>query len=122
MGRSPSTDRRRHAEWKGRFAEHLCAIYLGLKGYRILHRRFKSQVGEIDLIAKRGNVLVFLEVKSRKSVRDALYAVTPKQRARIERAASAYRAKYTYLADCQCRFDVMVVKNGWLPVHIRQAW
>lgn len=117
-----SSDKRRSAELSGRWAERLCAVYLVLKGYAILDHRFKTRVGEIDLIAKRGNTIAFVEVKARKSADDALQAVSRSQRERIERAASLFLAQNKRFAACDCRFDVMAPKRRGLPLHLRGAW
>jgi putative endonuclease len=77
---------RRAAEQRGRGAELLCLWQLRLKGYRILARRYKTPVGEIDLIARRGRVLAAIEVKARADLDLAGEAITPRQRHRISRA------------------------------------
>src|SRR5436309_111397 len=74
----------------GLSAESRAAAYLVAKGYRIMARRFRSGVGEIDIIARRRNTIVFVEVKARASLNDAAYAVTAHQQARIIAAAEAW--------------------------------
>ncbi len=102
--------------------ESLAAWCLRLKGYRVLARRSKHHVGEIDLIARRGGVLAFVEVKARADAASAIESITRTQRRRIERAALAYMARSPGLADCQPRFDVVLVTpRGW-PRHIPDAW
>ena len=71
----------------GLSAESRAAAWLMAKGYRILAKRFKTPHGEIDLVAKKRNLLVFVEVKARARLDDAAYAVTPRQQARIIDAA-----------------------------------
>jgi len=73
-------------ERAGRFAEAAAAWHLRLRGFRILARRFATPVGEIDLVAQRGNLLVFVEVKRRATVTDAVAALLPLQQTRIARA------------------------------------
>lgn len=106
--------------------EALAAWALRLKGYRVLARRSKHHVGEIDLIVQRGKVLVFVEVKSRRDVASAIEAITSNQRRRIERAAQAFVQRTPALARCDWRFDVMVVGPGALggvwPRHLPDAW
>jgi len=82
-----SISRRRNAEQRGQRAEVLAGIYLQLKGYRILERQFRSKAGEIDLIARRGRRIAFVERKARATQEQAAWAVTPRQQARIARAA-----------------------------------
>jgi len=65
----------------GLSAEARAAAYLMAKGYRILAKRFRTPVGEIDLVARRRNVVVFVEVKARATLDDAAYAVTPRSSA-----------------------------------------
>src|SRR5215467_5803054 len=74
----------------GLSAESRAAAYLIAKGYRIVARRFRSGVGEIDIIARRRGTIVFVEVKARSSLDEAAYAVTPQQQARIIAAAEAW--------------------------------
>lgn len=105
---------------KGILAEYCAAIMLLLKGYWIRERRYKTPWGEIDLIATKGDSLVFVEVKRRKSLLKGLEAITPHQQRRIENAGQAYRVsskvktKYT-------RLDVVVVTPTWIH-HIYDAW
>src|SRR5690606_797752 len=86
-GRDPQ---RRAAEVRGRVAETAAVLRLRLAGWRILARRWRVPVGEVDLIARRGAILAFVEVKARRDLADALSAVTPAQQDRIARAAAAY--------------------------------
>src|SRR6185369_1488712 len=97
----------------GRFAELLCVIRLRLTGWRIVSRRMKAArgtgLGEIDIVARRGRVLAFIEVKARPSRDDGLLAVTPHQQQRIMRAAELFLARHADLGALDVRFDVMVV-------------
>lgn len=103
-------------------AEGLCALWLRLKGYRILERRFRVGVGEIDIVAMRGTALVFVEVKARPTLADAADAVGSRQRARIRRAAAVFLARHPHLASCDLRFDLMLVTPRGRPRHIVDAW
>lgn len=113
------------AERRGRFAETLCVWSLRLRGWKILARRLTGKrglgVGEIDIVAKRGKVIAFIEVKARARREDALDAVTGAQRLRIARAAEVFLARYPGGETCDIRFDVMTVTRG-LPVHLEDAW
>ncbi len=113
---------RRKAERAGRLAETLCVWLLRLKGYRVLARDLRTPVGEIDIIARRGRLVVAVEVKRRAVARAALEAVQARQRRRIARAFSAFLAHRPALAALGQRFDVMVVVPRALPRHIKDAW
>jgi putative endonuclease len=110
---------RRRAERRGRRAEAVAAWGLRLKGYRILARRYRTPVGEIDLVAGRGRVIAFVEVKSRATLADAAEAVTAAGRRRIARAAAAWLAAHPSAAGRDLRFDVIVAAPRRLPRHLR---
>src|SRR6202521_6366075 len=74
----------------GLSAEARAAAYLMAKGYRILAKRFRTPYGEIDIVARRRNLLAFIEVKARPSLDEAAYAVTARQQQRIVDAAQAW--------------------------------
>jgi len=120
-----TADARLAAERRGRFAETLCVLSLRLRGWRILARRLAgrrgSGVGEIDIVARRGRVLAFIEVKARASETAALESVGGAQRARIARAAEIYIARMEKADACEVRFDVMTV-SGLIPFHLADAW
>jgi len=120
------TPARRQAEAVGRRAESVAALYLRFLGWRILARRFRSGrgsgAGEVDIIARRGEVLAFIEVKARASVADALEAVTPTQQARIARGAEAWLQCNPAQGDAAVRFDVIAVPRGRRPLHLADAW
>jgi len=114
---------RRQTAWAfGRAAETMAALLLRLKGYRIIRRGHRSGVGEIDIIAKRGGLLVFVEVKARAGLRAAAEALGPNQRRRIERAAEAFLAGHPEYSGCDVRFDLMLVAPLRLPRHLAGAW
>ncbi|MEO1252360.1 MAG: YraN family protein [Pseudomonadota bacterium] len=115
------TDARRRHESAGRRAEWIAAAYLALKGYRILHRRFRAPTGEVDIIAKRGGVLAMIEVKKRARIEDAIAAVPYRGRRRIERAADAFVARHPGLAECALRYDIVAIAP-WRVRHLRAAW
>jgi len=115
-------DGRRRAWRLGWLAEGLCALVLRLKGYRILARRWRSAAGEIDIIARRGRVLAFVEVKARRDGSAAAEAVAPRQRRRIARAAQAFAAGHPGVAGLDWRFDAMLVTRRGLPCHLKDAW
>ena len=112
---------RKAAEKSGRFAESLAALYLQLKGYRILARRSRTALGELDLIAQKGRRIIMVEVKKRRSLAAALDAVTAKQRQRIERAALLWLQKNHKMNE-SVRFDVIAIVPWRFPTHIKDAW
>jgi putative endonuclease len=107
---------------KGRRAELLAEILLRVKGYRILKRRFRSGQGEIDLVAKRGGVVAFIEVKYRVNADAALESVGERQRRRVAGAAGAFIAQHPVYAKLTSRFDIIIVTNALLPRHLLNAW
>lgn len=113
---------RRVAERRGKSAELLCLWQLRLKGYRILARRYKTPVGEVDLIARRGAVLAAIEVKARADFDSAGEAITPRQRQRISRALAHFLGRRPDLAALAARFDVMLVAPRRWPRHLVDAW
>ena len=114
------TSSRKRAEKAGRRAEKLCEFWLRLKGYRILAIRHKSPVGEIDIIARRGNVMVAVEVKNRTDRATALHAITPRQQNRIARALEAFAGRINHKG--YLRFDLMVVEGRFKITHLKDAW
>jgi putative endonuclease len=103
-------------------AESRAAAYLLAKGYRIVARRFKTPVGEVDIVARRRDVLVFVEVKARNTLDDAAYAVLPRQQQRIAAAAGAWLAAHPEDAESAIRFDAILVAPRSLPRHIPAAF
>ena len=109
---------RSRAESRGRRAETLAAWFLRLKGYRILSRRYKTPAGEIDLIARRGRTIVFVEVKQRRDDRAAIEAVTAAARKRIARAAGLWLSRHPAASGFDQRFDVILALPRRLPRHL----
>jgi putative endonuclease len=97
-------------------------MFLVAKGFRILARRWKSPVGEIDIIARRRSLLVFVEVKARERFDDAAWSVTDRQRLRIAAAAEAWLARYADSRIRDIRFDAILVAPGRIPRHITSAF
>jgi putative endonuclease len=111
---------RAEREAQGRRGEWLAAWYLRLNGWRILARRIKTPRGEIDLIARRGAVVAFLEVKWRARAADLDTAIDPWRLRRVAAAAEAVAARYVRAGDDQ-RIDVLLLAPGRLPRHIVNA-
>lgn len=108
-------------ERAGRRAEWLAATLLQLKGYAVLARRYKAAGGEIDIVARKGGVCVHVEVKARPTIEEALEAVTPRARRRIEQAARSFAARHPRFSADAVRYDVIAVA-GWRVRHVRDAW
>jgi putative endonuclease len=106
----------------GLSAESRAAAYLVAKDYRILARRWKSPVGELDIVARRRRTLIFVEVKARASLDAAAEAVLPRQRQRIAAAAEAWLATYPDPKIMEMRFDAILVAPGKLPRHVESAF
>jgi putative endonuclease len=106
----------------GLSAESRAAALLVAKGYRIVARRWKSPVGEIDIIARRRRVLAFVEVKARERLDDAADCLSGRQRERIVAAARAWLARHPDDATADIRFDAILVAPRSIPRHIPAAF
>lgn len=123
MSRDISVNKRRVQAWRrGLTGERLASVLLFLKGYRILERRFKTPLGEIDLIAARGRWLVFIEVKVRDTLPQALESISKKNRQRVLNAARWYLARHPHDHAPFLRFDVIVLSPPFSIRHIQNAW
>ena len=92
------------------------------KGHRIAARRWKTPVGEIDIVARRRRDLVFVEVKARENLDDAAEAVTERAKQLIIAAGEFWLASHPDDAQCFIRVDVILVAPGKLPRHIANAF
>ena len=120
--KAPPDPKRVAAFHSGISAESRAAAMLLVKGYRILARRYRSPAGEIDIVARRRNALVFVEVKTCASYEEAVEAVTEQQRRRIVRAAECWLAQRPQDGEGDVRFDVVIITPGKLPQHIPGAF
>lgn len=111
---------RRTAERRGRTAETVAAWYLRLRGFGILARRVRTPAGEIDLVARRGRLLVFVEVKARPTLDAAAESLGPRQRKRLADAAAIWLAGHRHAGAI--RFDVLLVAPWSVPRHIVDAF
>jgi len=121
MGRRPAAARRR-AHLFGLRAEAIAALLLGLKGYRVLARRFSVSGGEIDLVVLRGQTIAFVEVKARDDLDDAASAILETKRRRISRAARVWLARNPWAAGATLRGDAVFIAPGRLPRHLVAAY
>ncbi len=106
----------------GLSAESRAAAFLIAKGYRILSRRFRTPVGEVDIVCGRRNTLVFVEVKARNSLDDAAEAVTGRNRQRVVAAAEYWLSQNPDDVNRDIRFDAVLVAPGKMPRHIAGAF
>lgn len=110
---------KQRAERAGRRAETLVALYLRLMGHRILAQRFKTRAGEIDLIARRGKTLVFIEVKQRAKAEHSVDPVTARSEERIIRAGEVFLSRNARYVEegFALRYDVVIVTGTWRIRH-----
>ena len=106
----------------GLSAESRAAAYLMAKGYRTLAKRFRTPHGEIDIVARRRNLIAFVEVKARATLDDAAFAVTPRQQQRIIDAAQGWLVAHPEHAEFEMRFDAMLIAPKRLPRHVLAAF
>lgn len=120
-GRPSRSATRRQANRRGQAAEALAAVYLTVAGHRIVARRFKTPVGEIDLIAIRRGRIAFVEVKQRATIADCEAAITGETRQRVRRAADWWLSKHPRYQSFDIGFDLMFVPSWRRPVYLRDA-
>jgi putative endonuclease len=113
---------RRRAHLFGLRAESVAALLLRLKGYQVIARRFAAAGGEIDLVARRGATIAFVEVKARDDLDAAAGAITESKRRRIGRAARVWLARNPWAAALNLRGDAVFVAPGRLPRHLASAY
>jgi len=106
----------------GLSAESKASAWLIAKGYRILARRFRTPYGEIDIVARRRDLLAFVEVKARANLDDAAYSVTPQQQQRIIAAAQAWLMAHPEHNELDMRFDAILIAPKHLPKHLMAAF
>lgn len=114
--------KRQKARRAGLRAEAIASWWLRLKGYRILDRNLRTPLGEIDIVARRGDTVAIVEVKQRSSAETAGTAVPDAQQKRLAKAARWLIAARPTLLTLTIRFDVVLVMPHRFPVHIPDAW
>lgn len=115
--------RSRQAAYRhGHVAEAVAMLVLLAKGFRPIARRYKTPLGEVDLIVKRGRTLAFVEVKARAQREEALDSVGPAAERRIVDAADLWLAKHPAAAGFDLRYDLVVVTPWRLPLHLADAF
>ena len=122
MADGEATLRRRKALRRGWAAEYIAAVFLMLKGYRILALRYKTKLGEIDIIARKGDLVVFIEVKARGDEMDAINAVSYASQNRIRAASDLWLARQRDYAILSQRYDIVAILPRKLPRHFPDAF
>ncbi|WP_370153603.1 YraN family protein [Ferrovibrio sp.] len=122
MTAGPTPEPRDIRQRRGRRGERLAALWLQLKGYRILARNWRHPLGEIDILARRGRVLAVIEVKWRAGREAAAGSIGAQQRRRIARAAAVFLSRQPDAASLSLRFDAMLLAPGRWPHHVTDAW
>lgn len=115
-----SAHKKKKAYSRGLWAEFIACMFLRLKGYRLLEKRFRTKVGEVDLIMQKGGILHFIEVKTRRRFIDAALAISPQQKKRIKKAATYYL--YAHPHNGPIQFDAILVKKGMHIKHIQNEY
>jgi putative endonuclease len=110
------------AQKRGAWAETLAVWRLRLAGWRIVGRDLRLGPAQVDIVARRGRVLAFVEVKLRATLDDAAEALHPAQRTRIARAAEIFLANRPEFAPFSTRFDAILIAPGRWPEHRQDAW
>ncbi len=124
MGRG-SEDRRherRRAERRGHVSEYLAALYLLFRGYRILAFRYRTRLGEIDIVARRKTLILFVEVKARAREGDAIDAVGYDTQRRIRAAGDVWLSRRRDAHRLSCRYDIIAVIPWRFPRHFPDAF
>ena len=118
------SEKRLKAYRAGINAERIAVLFLMLKGYRVLACRFKTAVGEVDIIASNARRIAFVEVKTRSGTgaADVLYTITPRQQLRIKRAADLWLAKNRGSGAKEIGFDIITLTPWSLPRHYKDAF
>ncbi|MBS0479271.1 MAG: YraN family protein [Proteobacteria bacterium] len=125
---SPNPSRKREgnrnrqaAEASGRRGERIAGWWLRLKGWRILDRRVRTPAGEVDLVARKGNLIAFVEVKVRAADAELDFAIDERRLSRVAAAAEVLMPRYAGPGD-DIRVDVILLAPGRPPRHIENAW
>ncbi len=112
----------------GIIAEFIAIIFLRFKGYKILKRRYKTFVGEIDIIATKGSAIIAVEVKARKKIvhKNGFLideVLGENQKRRIKRAIMAFMAaNFRKYYNHSIRFDLIVISPYKMPLHLLGFW
>lgn len=115
------SERRKRAERHGRRGEWIAALYLWLTGWRVVGQRVKTRKGEVDIVARRGRTVCFVEVKWRASQAELATAIDERRLRRVADAAQLIASRYARPGDDQ-RIDVILITPWVWPRRIVNAW
>lgn len=121
MANAPQ-DKKLAAYRRGFFAEYMAALFLLFKGYRILAMRYRTRAGEVDIVARRGDLIVFVEVKARANLSAGIDAVGFETQRRIRAASDQWLARQKDFARLSWRYDIIVVSPFQWPRQIPDAF
>lgn len=114
---------KRQKAWRrGHISEYLAAAFLLFKGYRIVAIRHRTKLGEIDIIARKGDLAVFVEVKARRGEQEAIDAVSFSAQKRIRAASDLWLARQPDFALISQRYDIVAILPGRWPQHFPDAF
>lgn len=122
MTREPPDKKRLKALRRGSLAEYRAALSLLMKGYRIVAFRYRTKLGEIDIIARKGNLIACVEVKARRSLKDSVFAVSDLAQRRIRAASDLWLAKQPDFVLLSVRYDIISVVAWRWPIHLPDAF
>lgn len=113
---------RRKAFMRGHVSEYCAALHLLLRGYRIVAMRYKAKSGEIDIIARKRDLVAFVEVKARRATEDAIFAVGGETQRRIRNASLFWLARQKDGARLSLRYDIVAVSPWGSATHFPDAF
>lgn len=122
MKDNPKTLKRKRAQQWGHVSEWIAVISLILKGYRILKMRYKTKLGEVDIIARKGDLIIMVEVKARRTIQEAFDAVTSTSQRRIESAGDLWLASQKNAHLLSVRYDIIAVRPWKWPTQYENAF
>jgi len=122
MASDTNTKKRQRAQRWGHLSEWVAALSLILKGYRILKMRYKTKAGEVDIIARKRDLVIMVEVKARRTVSEAVNSVTTTSQRRIEAAGDVWLSRQKNSHLLSVRYDIVAVRAWKWPAHFKDAF
>jgi putative endonuclease len=122
MGNRRADPKRLKAFRRGHVSEYLAALYLIARGYRIKAIRHRTKLGEIDIIARRGDLVICVEVKARRDTESGVFAVTGTAQKRIRAASDLWLSRQPDAHRLSLRYDIVTVSPWHLPRHFEDAF
>ena len=106
----------------GAVYEQAAGYYLEQNGYELIEYNYRCRDGEIDIIARRRKLIIFAEVKKRRTIEKAAYAISARQKERIRRGAETFIARHPQYAGFQFRFDAVLIRFPFSVRHLENVW